>query len=174
MGNFKNSKPRVQFHWFLKTKSVLRKMCVQIKRGPAFQFIHLMFYYEKCMFKVRERLLFSLFIINQYSTPKMFLLRILYASSCFLVYLSNPIRFPLTNAFEFTMDVILRRAGNCSFLLLLLFLFMKFIASIQLLNDLLMRKYYAYLGYLIKKQPEMLIKLTVKYFSSILQSFFSL
>ena len=37
---------------------------------------------------------------------------------------------------------------------------------------MLMRKSYAHLGDLIKKQPEMLIKLTVKYFNSILQASF--
>lgn len=32
----------------------------------------LMFYYEKCMFKASGRLIFNLFIINQYCTPKIF------------------------------------------------------------------------------------------------------
>ena len=39
---------------------------------------------------------------------------------------------------------------------------------------MLMRKSNAYLRDLIKVLPEMLIKLTVKYFNSVLEAFFSL
>ena len=71
------------------------------------------------------------------------------------------------------MDVILETTDNCSFVFfLLLFLFIKFIATIQFLNHILMRKSYASLRYLIRKQLEILINVIVKYFNSILQAFF--
>ena len=60
---------------------------------------------------------------------------------------------------------------NCSVILFILFLFIKFIGSNLLLNNMLMRAFYAGLVDAISKQTEKLIKLTVKYFNADMQVF---
>ena len=60
---------------------------------------------------------------------------------------------------------------NYSVILFILFLFIKFIGSNLLLNNMLMRAFYAGLVDAISKQTEKLIKLTVKYFNADMQVF---
>ena len=62
--------------------------------------------------------------------------------------------------------VLLRETDNYSVILFILFLFIKFIGSNLLLNNILMRAFYAGLVDAISKETEKLIKLTVKYFNA--------
>ena len=90
------------------------------------------------------------------------------------------------NAFVFRIDLsyfpeevlelayaLLRETDNYSVILFILFLFIKFIGSNLLLNNMLMRAFYAGLVDAISKQTEKLIKLTVKYFNADMQVFSS-
>ena len=83
------------------------------------------------------------------------------------------------NAFVFRIDLsyfpeevlelayaLLRETDNYSVILFILFLFIKFIGSNLLLNNILMRAFYAGLVDAISKETEKLIKLTVKYFNA--------
>lgn len=68
---------------------------------------------------------------------------------------------------------LLRETDNYSVILFILFLFIKFIGSNLLLNNMLMRAFYAGLVDAISKQTEKLIKLTAKYFNADMQVFSS-
>ena len=69
--------------------------------------------------------------------------------------------------------VLLRETDNYSVILFILFLFVKFIGSNLLLNNMLIRAFYAGLVDATSKQREKLIKLSVKYFSADMQVFSS-
>ena len=85
--------------------SVIQKMCIQNNGRAAFECIQLLlwlrkrvfksseavFVIRKCMFKTSGRLLFSLLIINNYYTPKVFYQKFNknFHEKCFLVYLAN-------------------------------------------------------------------------------------
>ena len=67
--------------------------------------------------------------------------------------------------------VLLRETDNYSVIRFILFLFIKFIGSNLLLNNMLIRAFYAGLVDATSKQTEKLIKLTVKYFNADMQVF---